>query len=131
MKSVWGLIALLGVMVPGASAQEITPATPGTPNPGGATAIEQALIEHACRSQLPGIAGEDAYKQCLSVRLRSLRTDFGRDLSKVSVPDRSTLDSACSKARTAEGREAYLECLTLQLAAIKSRRAPTPQASEA
>ena len=56
MKPVWGLIAVLGVMAPGASAQE---KTPSTPVPGGATAIEQALIEHACRAQLPGIAGED------------------------------------------------------------------------
>ena len=36
--------------------------TPSTPNPAGTTPIEQALIEHACRSQLPGIAGDDAYQ---------------------------------------------------------------------
>src|SRR5438093_12587604 len=101
MKPVWGLIAVLGVMAPGASAQE---KTPSTPVPGGATAIEQALIEHACRAQLPGIAGEDAYKECLSARLRSLRADFGRALARGSAADRNALASACSDARAAEGR---------------------------
>ena len=105
--------------------------TPNTPNPGGSTAIEQALIEHACRSQLPGIAGADAYQECLGARLRSLRADFGRDLSRVSTADRKTLDAACSAARAAEGREAYLECLTVQLVAIRNRRNPSPRASEA
>jgi hypothetical protein len=131
MRWVWGLIALIAVMAPGVSAQDKTPATPNTANPGDTSAIEQALIEHACRSQLPGIAGSDAYQDCQSERLRSLRADFGRDLSRVTVADRKTLDSACSKARAAEGREAYLECITLQLAAIRNRRNPNPQASDA
>ncbi|HEY3043539.1 MAG TPA: J domain-containing protein [Vicinamibacterales bacterium] len=134
MSLVLGFIALLGVMAAEASAQEKTPGTPNTPNTSnlaGSSAIEQALAEHACRSQLPGIAGADAYQDCLVARLRSLRADFGRDLSRVSVADRKTLDSACSASRAAEGREAYLECLTLQLVAIKNRRSPSPQASEA
>jgi hypothetical protein len=129
MKSVWALLALLGVMG-SASAQDRAPGTPNTSNPGGSSAIEQALIEHACRSQLPGIAGDDAYQECLTARLRSLRADFGRDLSRVSVADRKTLDSACSASRAAEGREAYLECVTVQLAAIRNRRGPDPQAAE-
>ena len=104
---------------PGASAQD---RTPGTPNPGGSTAIEQALIEHACRSQLPGIAGADAYQECLGARLRSLRADFGRDLNLVAAADRKALDAACSNTRQAEGREAYLECLTVQLVSIRNRR---------
>lgn len=127
MRLVWGLVALLGVMPPGASAQEKT----ARPNPGGASALEQALVEHACRSQLPGIAGEDAYKDCLTAQLRSIRVDFGRDLGRVSVEDRKVLDTACTKAREAEGRQAYLECLTLQLAAIRNRRSPNRQASDA
>ena len=128
MRLVGGVIALLVVMIPGASAQD---KTPSTPNPLGSTAIEQALIEHACRSQLPGIAGVDAYQQCLADRFRSLRADFGRDLSKVSAADRKTLDSACSKARAAEGREAYLECLTVQLVTIRNRQSPGRPASDA
>ena len=115
----WGLIALLTLMAPRASAQDRTPTTP---NPGGPSAIEQALIEHACRSRLPGIAGDDAYQECLGSRLRLLRDEFGRDLSLVSATDRNALDTACSKTRQAEGREAYLECLTVQLVAIRNRR---------
>jgi hypothetical protein len=107
-------------VVPVASAQERT--TPGTSNPDASTAIEQALIEHACQSQLPGIAGADAYRECLSARLRSLRADFGRDLTKVSVADRQALDAACGNTRQAEGRQAYLECLTVQLVSIRNRR---------
>ena len=131
MRLVWGLIALIVVMAPGVSAQDKTPVRPNTPKPGEISAIEQALIEHACRSQLPGIAGADAYQECQSARLSSLRADFGRDLSRVTPADRKTLDSACSKARAAEGREAYLECITLQLVAIRSRRNPNPPASDA
>lgn len=128
MKWACSLIALLTVMASPALAQV---GAPNTPNPGRSTAIEQALIEHACRSQLPGIAGADAYQECLTTRLRSLRADFGRDLGRVSTAERNTLDAACSKARAAEGREAYLECLTLQLVAIRNRRSPNRQASEA
>src|SRR5256885_14815726 len=129
MRSVRSLIVLLGVIAPGAAAQERTPATP---TPDGSTAIEQALIEHACRSQLPGIAGADAYQECLSARLRSLRADFGRDLSQVSAADRKALDAACSNTRQAEGREAYLECLTVQLDSIRNRGSnANPAASQA
>lgn len=130
MRSVCVLFALLllGLIPSAASAQD---GTSSPPNPGGSSAIEQALIEHACLSQLPGIAGADKYQDCLSARLRVLRADFGRDLSRVSVAERKTLDSACSAARAAEGREAYLECLTVQLVAVRNRRTPNPQESEA
>ena len=120
MKSVWRLVALLTVMAPGAFAQVSS---------NGSSAIEQALIEHACRSQLPGAAEEGAYPQCLSSHLLSLRADYGSDLSRVSAADRKTLDSACSMTRTAEGREAYLECLTVQLVSIHNRGNSNPTAS--
>jgi hypothetical protein len=119
MKLACRLVVLLALMPPGASAQD---GATGTPNPLGSSAIEQALIEHACLSRLPGIAGADAYQECLSGRLRSLRADYGRDLSQVSPADRNALDAACGKTRQAEGREAYLECLTVQLASIRNRR---------
>jgi hypothetical protein len=102
-----------------------------SPGPDGTTALEQALIEHACRAKLPGVAGEDAYRECLGTRLQSLRADFGRDLTRVSAPDRKTLDAACSRKRQAEGREAYLECLTVQLVSIRNRRSSAnPAASD-
>jgi hypothetical protein len=131
MRSALRLVGLAGVMAIGVSAQERPPSTPNTAAPAGSTAIEQALIEHACRSQLPGIAGEDAYQECLRAKLRSLRADFGRDLSRVSVADRKTLDSTCSASRAVEGREAYLECVTVQLAAIRNRRDPNLLNSDA
>ena len=109
------LVVLLALTAPGASAQE---KTPGTPNPLGSTAIEQALIEHACLSQ----SGADAYQECLSTRLRSLRADYGRDLSLVLPADRKALDEACTKTRQAEGQQAYLECLSVQLVSIRNRR---------
>ena len=130
MRSVLQLLALIGVMAIGASAQDGPPSTPNTSTPAG-SAIEQALIEHACRSQLPGIAGADAYQACLIAKLASLRTDFGRDLSRVSVADRKILDSTCSASRAVEGREAYLECVTLQLAAIRNHRDPNSPNSDA
>jgi hypothetical protein len=123
MKLACRLVVLLALMPPGASAQD---RAPGTPNPVGSTAIEQALIEHACLSQ----AGDDAYQECLSTRLRSLRADYGRDLSQVSAADRNALDAACSKTRQAEGRQAYLECLSVQLVLIRNRqRNANPAAS--
>lgn len=118
-SQVCSLVALLTLLAPRASAQD---RSPGTPNPDSPSAIEQALIEHACRSRLPGIAGDDAYQQCLGARLGSLRAEFGRDLNLVSAADRKALDAACSNTRLAEGREAYLECLTIQLVAIRNRR---------
>src|SRR5438874_4231774 len=117
----WALISLIVAMASGAFAQVSS---------NGASAVEQALIEHACRSQVPGIAGADAYQECLTTHLRALRADHGRDLSQLSAADRNTLDSACSAKRTAEGREAYLECLTVQLVSIHNRDNPTAAASQ-
>ena len=123
MKRIWSLIVLLTVMAPGAFAQV---------NTNGASAIEQALIEHACRVMLTaGAADTDpAYRECLRTRLRSLRADYGRDLSKVSAEDRNTFDSVCSTTRVAEGRQAYLECLTAQLVSLRNRRKPNSTASQ-
>lgn len=98
----------------------------GTPDPSGHTAIEQALIEHACvAARAVGVPDTDASQECLTAQLLLLRADFGRDLSRLSNAERKTLDSVCSKIRTARGREAYVECLSTELAAIRSRRKST------
>src|ERR1700682_2933549 len=78
----------------------------GTPDQSGATALEQALDEHVC-SALPesGTPDSDAYGRCLSAQLLMLRTDFGRDLSRLSAGERRTIDAACSEIRTTRGRE--------------------------
>jgi hypothetical protein len=115
MLWVSGLMWLITVMEAAAFAQVTS----------NASAVEQALIEHACRSQVPGLAGADAYRECLATHLGSLRAYHGRDLSQLSVADRNMLDTTCGAKRAAEGREAYLECLTVQLAALHNRDNPT------
>ena len=107
----------------------------GTPDLSGPTAIEQALIEHACPLNLTRAEETAEHQQCLSAQLLSLRADFGRDLSRLSSPERRTLDSVCSKIRDAGGREPYLECLGAQLLALRNRRTranpPAPDAAAA
>jgi hypothetical protein len=71
------------------------------------------------------------HQECLSARLLSLRSDFGRDLDRLSVSERRMLDSACSRIRDLRGREAYLECLSAQLLTLHNRRSPaSPAPSE-
>jgi len=128
---VWTLMAPFTVMALGAGLQVQV----GTPDPGGPTAIEQALMEHACALSLTRASETVQHQQCLSAQLLSLRADFGRDLSRLSSPERRTLDSVCSKIRDAGGREAYLECLSAQLLALRNRRTranpPSPDAAAA
>ncbi len=97
------------------------PAAPAEPS--APSAIEQALIERACTgTQSIGPNGEDTNAQCLAARLLALRTEFGRDLSRVSAADRRRLDAACSRFQSTRGREAYLDCLHAELSALSARR---------
>ena len=98
---------------PQVSAADAAPPTPK----------EQALMEHACRAtQRPG-AAHDAYEECLAARLMSLRADFGTDLSRLSSSARGKIDAACSSATASLGREAYVGCLSGQLASLSASRA--------
>src|SRR6185503_6570302 len=100
---------------PQVSAADAAPPTPK----------EQALMEHACRAtQRPG-AAHDAYEDCLAARLVSLRADFGTDLSRLSSSARGKIDAACSTANASLGREAYVSCLSGQLASLSASRART------
>ena len=110
----------LAVAIEGAAAAAALQS--GTPDPGPPTALEQALIEHVCTAKRAGTPGTDAYDACLSAQLLSLRTDFGRDLTRLSVSERRTIDSVCSKVNAARGRDAYLACLNGQLASLRERR---------
>jgi hypothetical protein len=117
----------------GAGPQVGTPDRAGaTADPDGPTAIEQALIEHACSAtRTAGAPENDAYQQCLSAQLLSLRADLGRDLSGLSGSERRTLDSVCSDIRAAGRREAYLECLSARLTSLRDRRkSVTPAPSQ-
>jgi hypothetical protein len=114
---VWSLMALFTALVLGAEPQ------PDTPDSSAASAIEQALIEHACRATRPSASFEhNEYDECLSAQLLSMRADLGRDLGGLSTPERKTLDSVCGDIRAAGGRQAYLECLSARLLTIRNRR---------
>ena len=90
-----------------------------------ATAIEEALVAHQCRTERkPGMSETDAYRQCLDLQLISLRDDFGRDLKRLSSAERSAIDSACNRIREAEGADSYLTCLDDRLASLRSRYHP-------
>jgi hypothetical protein len=59
-----------------------------------------------------------------------LRSDFGRDLSRLSGVERRKLDAACSRLQTPQGREAYLDCIHAELASLAARRPrANPQAA--
>jgi hypothetical protein len=93
------------------------------PDQSAPTALEQALGERACAgAQSAGSAGYDLHGVCLGAQLLALRTDFGRDLTRLSTSERKKLDSACSRLQTTQGREAYLDCLQAQLASLPVRR---------
>jgi hypothetical protein len=83
------------------------------------TPIEEALIEHACGALHPaGTLETEAYLACRNNRLLYLRTEFGRDLRRLSTAERRTIDSACSGLRAPRGEDAYLECLTARLSSL-------------
>ena len=117
------LVALF-MAIPLAAGLQVPPPDESPPS-----AIEQALIDHACGPQIG-----DVRQACLRGQLLSLRTNFGRDLRRLSAVERKTLDSACSAASEALGRDAYVACLSGQLAALSRRRnrgAPAPPSTAA
>jgi hypothetical protein len=117
LSAVWGLMAPFTMMALGTAPQV------DTPDPSPPTAIEQALVERACSGVTAGRTFEnDPHAQCLSAQLVSLRNDFGRDLRRLSASERNMLDSTCSRVQTSQGREAYLDCITGQLTALRNRR---------
>ena len=111
------------LIVASAASPQLSAADAAPPTP-----KEQALMEHACRAaQRPA---HDAYEQCLAARLASLRADFGPDLSRLSSSARARIDAACSSAHASLGREAYVDCLSGQLASLSAGRArATPPAA--
>src|SRR6476469_7500731 len=90
--------------------------------------IEQAIIEHRCSgTRMGATVSADPYHECLAAQRAGLRSDFGLNLEQLSAADRRALDKACSRIRTIEGRERYVECLSSRLTALHdSRAAATP-----
>jgi DnaJ-domain-containing protein 1 len=95
------------------------------------TAIERALMERACVATETISAPSYGHQHCLDAKLLSLRSDFGRDLSRLSAPDRRRIDAACAGLRASDQREAYLDCLSAQLTVVHNRqnrgKTPTPE----
>lgn len=94
------------------------------------TAIERALIERTCRAT--ELSTEiDAHRQCLNAQMLWLRTDFGRDLSRLTGADRRRIDAACNRLSASGQREAYLDCLSNQLVTLhKSRTRANPAVTQ-
>ena len=108
-------------------------AQPAPADPAVPTAIEEAIMEHACGSLHPvGTLETDAYLECRNRQLVSLRADFGRDLRRLSSAERRTIDAACTSLRASQGQDAYVECLTAHLAPLRGRgNRPAPDAAAA
>src|SRR6185369_2286428 len=86
------------------------------------TAIERALMERACVATETISAQSYGHQHCLDAKLLSLRSDFGRDLSRLSASDRRHIDAACGGLRALDQREAYLDCLSAQLTVVHNRQ---------
>ena len=120
------LMAPLGVFAFGTTPQVDLPES-DVPVP---TAIERALIERTCRAT--ELSTEiDAHRQCLNAQMLWLRTDFGRDLSRLAGADRRRIDAACNRLSASGQREAYLDCLGNQLMTLhKSRTRANPTVTQ-
>lgn len=114
---------VLPVTAPAGAAAGRAPAS-DSPAP---TAIELALAEHSCEHQT-SIAASDRWYECIDARVDALRAEFGYDLGKLSAARRRSIDKVCGGLR-AEGRDAYLDCLSRELMVARRPEAPSPSAA--
>lgn len=102
-------------------------AAQGRPDAAAPTPLEQAVTEHNCRVPGQAMRSADAYDACLRDQLAWLRTEFGRDLQKLSSAERRAIDQGCSALRVERGRDAYVACLADRLAGLMAKRGrPVP-----
>lgn len=98
----------------------------GGPDTTPATALESALLEFLCGALRPaGTLETPAYLECRDQQLVLLRADFGRDLRRLTAAERAKIDKACEGLRVLRGQDAYIQCLSTQLVAMRGRGAPT------
>jgi len=93
------------------------------------TTIERGLIERACKDSADQT---DVNEKCREEKLAGLRTDFGKDLTKVKTDDRKKVDAACTPLladAALKGKERYFECMLAQLTALKTRGRKTANAA--
>jgi len=95
------------------------PADGAPPSP-----LEQALIDHTCRPKggVPPPPDDPVHQTCLSTQLEDLRATFGRDLKRLTGGDRAKVDARCTPLQTSRGPDAYVACLSGELAALRTRR---------
>ncbi|HZT75588.1 MAG TPA: hypothetical protein VFA27_02960 [Vicinamibacterales bacterium] len=86
------------------------------------SALERALAERACdvMTTAHGMSAMD-HDKCVDDQLASLRADLGVNLARLTAGDRVKLDAACRALESAATREAYLDCVTRQLAPLRER----------
>jgi hypothetical protein len=95
------------------------------PDPRVPTSIELALAEHSCGPQTP-TRTDAAHFECLSAAVGALRAHFGYNLGRLSAAQRNAIDRSCGPRRTAEGRDAYVGCVSRELASLgPGETAPT------
>src|SRR5262249_5441504 len=85
------------------------------------TTIERGLSARACKDSADHA---DVNEKCREEKLAGLRTDFGKDLTKVKADDRKKVDAACTPLladAALKGKEPYFECMLAQLTALKTR----------
>ena len=95
------------------------------------TPLEVALAEFACGPQAAGTT-DDAHYQCINAGIDELRAQFGYDLSRLTAAHRRKIDKACGKLREAGGHDAYVACVSGELATMRTKKAaPEAAASDA
>lgn len=130
IHGVTGPCAAIAVAVSlGATTWGVSAAAQGTASPPTPTLLEQAVMEHNCRVPGQAMPPADLYETCLRDQLTFLRAEFGKDLRKLSAPERGTIDRACTALRVERGRDEYVACLADRLARLanaRGRAVPSP-----
>jgi hypothetical protein len=93
------------------------------------TSIERGLIGRACKDSAQQT---DVNEKCREEKLAGLRSDFGKDLTKVKADDRRKVDATCTPLladAALKGKEPYFECMLVQLTALKNKGRRTANAA--
>lgn len=84
--------------------------------------LEIALAERVCDVMVVSRTIQAAdHSKCVDDQLAALRADLGAGLSRLPTSDRQKLDAACRHLAGAVTREAYLDCVSAQLAPVRER----------
>jgi hypothetical protein len=84
--------------------------------------LERALAERGCSTPAMLAAEPDVRQRCADTQLALLRDDFGVNLKRLSNAERKRVDAACRRLETTHGRDGYLDCVNMQLVALRVQR---------